>query len=178
MSFSRVGQAALYGVFYDDSEYDYTQHLKPIGATDAVFMEAPGKKEKPKRLDDSSMFKDNDEDRPQKNPNLFELPADVLPSNVEMPVGVMNQNTGLENGLQPDMDPRLREILEALSDEEYVENDLGDDFFEELNAEGEAYDPYEDEEYYDSEEYYDDEQQEDEEQVDEENYDWEAAFKK
>ncbi|KAI8885729.1 Low temperature viability protein [Backusella circina FSU 941] len=178
----RVGQAALYGIFYDDSEYDYTQHLKPIGGTDAVFLEAPGKKEKPKRLDEGSMFKDgDDEDRPQKNPNLFELPANVLPSSIEMPVGVMNQNTGLENGLQPDMDPRLREILEALSDEEYVEDDLGDDFFDELNNADEApYDPYEDEEYYDSEEeeYYDDEEEQGGEEVDEENYDWEAAFKK
>lgn len=118
---------------------------------------------------EESIFK---EDQPKKNPNLFELPSDVLPSNVEMSVGVMNQSTGLDNGLQPDMDPRLREVLEALSDEEYIDEALDDDFFEDLNAEGEAYDPAEDEEVYDD---YEEEEQDEE---NEENYDWEAAFKK
>lgn len=121
---------------------------------------------------EESIFK---EDQPKKNPNLFELPSDVLPSNVEMSVGVMNQSTGLDNGLQPDMDPRLREVLEALSDEEYIDEALDDDFFEDLNAEGEAYDPAEDEEVYeDSEE----EEHDEENEENEENYDWEAAFKK
>lgn len=158
------------------------QHLRTIGdATDAVFLEAPAKKEKPKKLEDGGLFKDDDVYREQKNPNLIQLPADVLPSNIEMSVGVMNQATGLDNGLQPDMDPRLREVLEALDDEEYVDNELDDDFFESLNADGEPYDPEEDEEYYDSEEeYYNDEQDEEEEggEVNEENYDWQAAFKK
>ncbi|KAI8095765.1 Low temperature viability protein-domain-containing protein [Thamnidium elegans] len=180
----RIGQAALYGIYYDDGEYDYTQHLKPMGNVDTVFLEAPGKKEKTNTLD--SMFKDDEVHREQKNPNLFHLPTEVLPSSIEMKVGVMNQPTGLDNGLQPDMDPRLREVLEALSDEEYVENDLEEDFFEALNAEGEAYDPAEDEEYFDSEEeieeYYEDEDEEEQDQegdeVGEENYDWQAAFKK
>ncbi|GAN03226.1 low temperature viability protein [Mucor ambiguus] len=175
----RIGQAAQYGIFFDDGEYDYTQHLKPIGGTDSVFLEAPAKKEKPKTLNDS-MFKDDDVHRDQKNPNLFQLPSNVLPSNIEMSVGVMNQTTGLDGGLQPDMDPRLREVLEALSDEEYVENDLDDDFFEALNADGEPYDPAEDEEYYDSEEEYEDYEVEAEEgeEINEENYDWQAAFNK
>lgn len=175
----RIGQAAQYGIFFDDGEYDYTQHLKPIGGTDSVFLEAPAKKEKPKTLNDS-MFKDDDVHRDQKNPNLFQLPSNVLPSNIEMSVGVMNQTTGLDGGLQPDMDPRLREVLEALSDEEYVENDLDDDFFEALNADGEPYDPAEDEEYYDSEEEYEDYQVDGEEgeEINEDNYDWQAAFNK
>lgn len=175
----RIGQAAQYGIFFDDGEYDYTQHLKPIGGTDSVFLEAPAKKEKPKTLNDS-MFKDDDVHRDQKNPNLFQLPTNVLPSNIEMSVGVMNQTTGLDGGLQPDMDPRLREVLEALSDEEYVENDLDDDFFGALNADGEPYDPAEDEEYYDSEEEYEDYEVEGEEgeEINEENYDWQAAFNK
>lgn len=126
------------------------------------------------------MFKDDhlDVHRDQKNPNLFQLPANVLPSSVEMNVGVMNQSTGLDGGLQPDMDPRLREVLEALSDEEYVENDLDDDFFEALNAEGDPYDPAEDEEYFDSEEEYEDYQDEQEEEITQDNYDWQAAFNK
>ena len=28
---AHVGEAALYGINFDDSKYDYTQHLKPIG---------------------------------------------------------------------------------------------------------------------------------------------------
>lgn len=157
------------------------QHLRTIGdATDAVFLEAPAKKEKPKRLEDGGLFKDDDEYREQKNPNLIQLPSDVLPSRVEMTVGVMNQASGVGNGLQPDMDPRLREVLEALSDEEYVDDDLDDDFFEALNAEGEPYDPAEDEEYYDSEEEYYEEYEEEEEGEEQsaENYDWQAAFNK
>lgn len=131
------------------------------------------------------MFKeDNDVHRDQKNPNLFQLPTNVLPSTVEMSVGVMNQGTGLDKGLQPDMDPRLREVLEALSDEEYVDGDLDEDFFESLHAEGEPYNPEDDEEYYDSEQEYeefyedDDDVEEDEQEENEENYDWQSAFKK
>ncbi|KAI9486662.1 MAG: Low temperature viability protein-domain-containing protein [Benjaminiella poitrasii] len=185
----KIGQAAQYGIFFDDGEYDYMQHLKTIGgSTDAVFLEAPSaKKDKPKTINDS-MFKDDskDEYREQKNPNLIQLPADVLPSSVEMTVGVMNQSTGLDNGLQPDLDPRLREVLEALSDEEFIDEGLDDDFFEQLNAEGEAYDPEEDEyfdseEYEEYEEYYEDEEDGERQEGEEENadnYDWEAAFKK
>lgn len=43
-------------------------------------------------------------------------------------------------GFQPDMDPRLREALEALDDEEYVDEKEDDDFFGELTAEGEEMD--------------------------------------
>ncbi|KAI8058918.1 Low temperature viability protein-domain-containing protein [Gilbertella persicaria] len=171
----RIGQAAQHGIFFDDGEYDYMQHLRTIGdATDAVFLAAPStKKEKPKTMDDGFL---KDEYREKKNPRLIELPSSVLPSQVEMSVGVMNQSTGLDQGLQPDMDPRLREVFEALSDEEYIE-DLDDDFFDALNADGEPYDPEEDEDYVDSD-YEDYEQEEEQEVVTEENYDWEAAFKK
>ncbi|KAL1926005.1 hypothetical protein VTP01DRAFT_7098 [Rhizomucor pusillus] len=157
----RVGQAAMHGIYFDDTaEYDYTQHLRAIGeSTEAVFLEAPKKEEKPKRSKELE-FRDKKGD--------IELPADVLPSNVEMSVGVMNQSSGLEGGLQPDMDPRLREIMEALEDEEYVDEELDDDFFEELNAEGDPYVPDDEEE-----EYYE------EEEVMDENggYDWRAAFR-
>ena len=44
-------------------------------------------------------------------------------------------------GFQPDMDPRLREVLEALEDEEYVDEKEDDDFFGELTGEGEEVDP-------------------------------------
>lgn len=34
----------MYGIYYDDTEYDYLQHLKPIGEdSEALFIEAPAK---------------------------------------------------------------------------------------------------------------------------------------
>lgn len=36
------GEAAMYGVYYDDTEYDYMQHMREIGdSTEGVFIEAP-----------------------------------------------------------------------------------------------------------------------------------------
>ncbi|ORX49091.1 Low temperature viability protein [Hesseltinella vesiculosa] len=191
---SRVGQAALHGIYFDDGEYDYMQHLKPMGSnTDAVFLEAPlaTNQKKDKQKSGGLQFRDEDTSTAdlfnkverQKNPNLVELPMDVLPSGVE--VSGANQSTGLDGGLQPDMDPRLREVLEALEDEEYVEDDLAESFFDDLNdLEAEEYDPYEDE--YDSDDYYDSQGEEEEEveeyfedgSVDPENYDWQTAFNK
>ncbi|KAG0172937.1 hypothetical protein DFQ28_008493 [Apophysomyces sp. BC1034] len=168
----RVGQAALHGIYYDDSEYDYMQHLKPIGATNAVFLEAP-KKEKAKVTNDLAF---RDDDNGQKNRQLIELPAGVLPSDIERDVGAMAHVSGLEGGLQPDMDPRLREVLEALDDEEYVEEGLDEEFFGNLNAEGDIYVPEEE----DDEEYYEDEEEEEEvEEIYDEDgsYDWQAAFR-
>jgi protein LTV1 len=40
-------------------------------------------------------------------------------------------------GFQPDMDPHLRQTLEALDDEAFVDERLEDDFFEDLLADGE-----------------------------------------
>ncbi|ORY96516.1 Low temperature viability protein-domain-containing protein [Syncephalastrum racemosum] len=166
----RMGQAATYGIYFDDAgEYDYTQHLRVIGqGGDTVFLEAPQKEEKkpalPKKLSELAFRDDEDGKKRQ----LIEMPAGVLPSDVEMKVGLMNQGTGQENGLQPDMDPRLREILEALEDEEYIDEETADDdFFGELNADGEEYVPEEEEEEYYEEEVVDDDG----------NYDWQAAFR-
>lgn len=155
----------MQGIFFDDvAEYDYTQHLRTIGeSTEAVFLEAPTIKKEKKGGD--LTFKEEEEGG--KKRTLIELPADVLPSQVEMRVGVMGQSSGLDGGLQPDMDPRIREVLEALDDEEYVDNDLDEDFFEELDAEGDPYVPEEEQE-----QEYDQEIREDG------TYDWEAAFRK
>ncbi|OBZ86766.1 Protein LTV1 [Choanephora cucurbitarum] len=67
------------------------------------------------------------------------------------------------------------QILEALEDEEYVENDLDDDFFESLNAEGDLEEEDEDEEYVD---YSDDEEEGIPPPKEGEEYDWQAAFQK
>jgi len=41
---SNKGEAAEYGIYFDDTEYDYMQHLRCVGeAPDAVLLEAPSK---------------------------------------------------------------------------------------------------------------------------------------
>ena len=43
------GEAAEYGIFFDDTEYDYMQHLRTVGEVpDAVLLEAPGSNDKGK----------------------------------------------------------------------------------------------------------------------------------
>jgi Low temperature viability protein len=43
------GEAAEYGVYFDDTEYDYMQHLRTVGdVPDAVLLGAPQKKDKGK----------------------------------------------------------------------------------------------------------------------------------
>lgn len=142
------GLAAQYGIYYDDSKYDYMQHLKPIGeAEDAVFIAK----------------KDN---VPEKKANLLELLKDQLPSDKQ---NIITQDN-LENipsdlkRFNPNMDPRLREALEALEDEAYIEEgaDEDDDIFNDLLKSGEAkqgegydeeYDDDDDAAYYGNEDY-------------------------
>ncbi|KAM9932085.1 hypothetical protein OXX80_008273 [Metschnikowia pulcherrima] len=119
------GLAAQYGILYDDSKYDYMQHLRPIGeAQDSVFIEA------------------QEEKKPKSKQNIEDLIKDALPSEQTRTVA----HDELENiprelqGFNPDMDPRLREVLEALEDEAYVENEAeGDaDIFADLLQSGQA----------------------------------------
>lgn len=101
------GLAAQYGITYDDSKYDYMQHLRPMGQGD-MFIEAL---EEPKRA-----------------PRIQDIVKEALPSGSTRratPDDLENIPRDLQ-GFNPDMDPRLREVMEALEDEEYVE-DPGDD---------------------------------------------------
>ena len=44
------GEAAEYGVYFDDTEYDYMQHLRSVGDDPgAILLEAPGQKNKGKK---------------------------------------------------------------------------------------------------------------------------------
>ncbi|CDO73162.1 hypothetical protein BN946_scf185007.g217 [Trametes cinnabarina] len=124
-----IGEAALYGIYYDDTEYDYMQHLKPVGlkedGVDSIWLEAPAKaKGKGKAKDPIS---------------LLDLPEDTLASKSELPRNFEAQENIPSSiaGFQPDMDPHLRQVLEALEDDAFVEDDLGDDFFGELVKDGE-----------------------------------------
>lgn len=161
------GMAAQYGIYYDDSKYDYMQHLKPIGkAEDAVFI---AKKEK----------KNNNKQ------DLFELLKDQLPSEKTNKVTQDNLESIPKElqGFNPNLDPRVREILEALEDEAYIENenedtdanteaDAGDDIFNDLLQSGEVDDDYID----GDEEYYGDDQDFDEWDLDNYEQEYDAKY--
>lgn len=102
------GEASLYGVYYDDSSYDYMQHLRPVD-------EGPA-------LDET-------------------LPHEVLPQQTEVLTSYQDQQEVPDalSGFQPDMDPSLREVLEALEDEAYVDQEE-DGFFSQLAVDGERSD--------------------------------------
>jgi protein LTV1 len=123
-----IGEATLYGVYFDDTEYDYMQHLKPVGEQDegfqSILVEAPKRR---------TVFK------AATGVSLRDLPPEVFPSASELPRDFESQAAVQSSisGLQPDMDPHLRQTLEALEDDAYVDDDLGDDFFGELVEQGE-----------------------------------------
>lgn len=133
------GYAAQYGIFYDDSKYDYLQHLKPMGQEGGVFIEAA-------------------KARPSGKQTIEDLLKDQLPSKETRKVALDETENIPEDlrGFNPDMDPRLREVLEALEDEAYLEDvedgaEDGDNLFDDLLRSGEAGD----EDYYDDDEDYD-----------------------
>jgi protein LTV1 len=158
------GEAANYGVFFDDTAYDYMQHIRDIGADgEGYFIEAVPGDDDPKKgkgkgrgkgkqqtldeaLRDTSL---EDLQRPDPSENGdrgnasvagvsegggVRLDPDILPS------AYVRNNTYQDQqdvpdalaGFQPDMDPRLREVLEALEDDAYVADDAEEDTFAEL----------------------------------------------
>ncbi|KAI9444930.1 LTV-domain-containing protein [Lactarius indigo] len=126
-----IGEATLYGIYFDDTEYDYMQHLRSVGKQDegfeSILVEAPKRRAVSKTTTDNLPV------------SLRDLPADVFPSASELPRDFESQAAiqSSISGLQPDMDPHLRQTLEALEDDAYVDDGLGDDFFGELIGDGE-----------------------------------------
>jgi len=109
------------------------QHLKPVGiqedGVESILIEAPsvqkgkskaGKSQAPIQLVD-------------------DLPKEALPSKQELPRNYESQEAIPSSiaGFQPDMDPHLRQTLEALEDNAFVDGGLEDNFFGELIADGE-----------------------------------------
>ncbi|KAJ7146221.1 Low temperature viability protein-domain-containing protein [Mycena epipterygia] len=160
---TNVGEAALYGVYYDDSDYNYMQHLRQVGVqedgVESVLVEAPSASKKGKG----------------KGIVLKDLPEGVLASTSELPRTYESQQAVPASiaGFQPDMDPHLRQVLEALDDDAFVEDDLEDDFFGELVGDGERGD--EEVEFEFSEQGVGIEEEEEEEEIDE-AAGWEARF--
>lgn len=109
------------------------QHLRPVGVqedgVDSVLVEAPAQsksKGKGRQRDDAPI-------------TLRDLPAEALPSTSELPRNYESQEAVPSSiaGFRPDMDPHLRQALEALEDDAFVDDGLDDDFFGELVQDGE-----------------------------------------
>lgn len=152
------GEAAQHGVFFDDTKYDYMQHMKDLGSGDGpvAWIEAKPAKQEGKgkqRLEDALRDMDigSNAGGSQYGGNYAQsagqsstassaarslLPEDVLPSEFVRRRTYQDQQDVPDAiaGFQPDMDPRLRETLEALEDEAYVDDE--DDFFGDLVKEG------------------------------------------
>ena len=149
------GEAANYGVYYDDTEYDYMQHLRDLGqgSGEAVFVEANpvgnkggnGKGKGKQTLEDALRQLD------LQNQSADLLDEDILPNKnlQKLTYQAQQEVPDAIAGFQPDMDPRLREVLEALEDDEFVDEDGGDDIFQELAKDGNELSKYEFEEAYD-----------------------------
>jgi protein LTV1 len=143
------GEAANYGVYYDDTEYDYMQHMRDLGSGggEAYFVEAPGEKKKGKqKFDLADALKNASLDDRQSDAGLSMgsnissvsdfFGEDMAPSEFVRKTTYQDQQNIPDAiaGFQPDMDPRLREVLEALEDDAYVDDE--DDIFAELAQDG------------------------------------------
>jgi len=133
------GEAANYGIYYDDTEYDYMQHLRDMGSGgpgEVVFVEsnatANANKSKGRRQPLEEALRHLDLE--QKSEELVD--KDLLPSKYLPKISYQTQQEVPDEiaGFQPDMDPRLREVLEALEDDAFVDGD--DDIFQELAKDG------------------------------------------
>lgn len=139
------GEAATYGVYFDDTEYDYMQHLRDLdqGGGEAVFVDAKGSQNNNKGKGKQSLEEAlRQMDLQHKSDDLIE--EDMLPSkNLQRQSYQVQQDVpDAIAGFQPDMDPRLREALEALEDEAFVDDD-DEDIFKELAKDGHELDDYE-----------------------------------
>ncbi len=116
------------------------QHLRTVGdGTDGetvlIAPKAPGgnRKGKGKQLDEETFLK------PQ--PPQSALPASVLPSAEQLSrEDVLARQAAVPaelQGLQPDMDPHLRQVLEALEDEAFVDEQGEEGWMDELLGGGE-----------------------------------------
>ncbi|KAJ2655237.1 Protein ltv1 [Coemansia sp. RSA 1200] len=116
-----AGMAALYGIYLDDREYDYTKHLRQIGASGGsgggVILEAPGRKEKQSGGGIQILDPTAQQQQSAMTHHRMDIRSEAVPT-----------------GLQPHMDPRVRDVLEALDDADAEEPEDEDDFFEKLNA--------------------------------------------
>lgn len=145
------GEAANHGIFFDDSKYDYMQHLRELGTGggDSHFVEAKTKdkgKGKGLKLEDALRQASLDDTRSDVGGGSiygseYGDMRSTTTSYSRKPTYQDQQNIpDAIAGFQPDMDPRLREALEALEDEEFVD-DEDEDVFGELTKSAEEMEP-------------------------------------
>lgn len=146
------GEAAQHGVFFDDTAYDYMQHMRDLGSGEGpvTWVEASAPPQRPKRkqkledalrtldLENEGRFSDALSVGTQSSASRSLLPEEVLPSEFVRKRTYQDQQDVPDEiaGLQPDMDPEMREALRALDDEEYVDDEDGDDIFGQLVEDG------------------------------------------
>ena len=137
------GEAAEYGVYYDDTEYDYMQHLQDLNDQnshgESYFVEASvsrnnGQGKQKMSLEDALREASIGEKEPREQP----MDEDMLPSKALGKTTYQSQQDIPDAlaGFQPDMDPRLREVLEALEDDAYVDDE--EYLFGEIARDGEV----------------------------------------
>ena len=143
------GEAAEHGIYFDDTEYDYMQHVRDFNAGcgngESYFVEAATKKKDEKgggkvsleeALREASLQEDRSEGGVSHGGGSQLLDDETLPSKDLRKSTYQDQQDvpDVLAGFQPDMDPRLREVLEALEDEAYVDDE--EDIFGEIAKDG------------------------------------------
>jgi protein LTV1 len=139
---ANLGEASLYDIYYDDTEYDYMQHLRPINngenqedGVESILLPAPAVTKfsrKGKAPADPSNFLKHPSESSQ-------IPSEALPSSIEVERDYESQMAVPSSiaGFQPDMNVHLRQTLEALENDAFLDDEVEDDFFVELLKEGE-----------------------------------------
>ena len=132
------GEAAEHGIFFDDTEYDYMQHVRDLdtgsGNGEIVFVEAPTKKREGKgkgRMNLEDALRESSlQDEWNSNEANQQSKSQLLDSESSLSKGSLRDRYQSQQdvpdtlaGFQPDMDPRLREVLEALDDDAYVDDE-------------------------------------------------------
>ncbi|KAL8878592.1 MAG: hypothetical protein Q9198_003627 [Flavoplaca austrocitrina] len=137
------GEAAEYGVYYDDTGYDYMQHLRDLNdqksQVESCFVDAPVSRKDAKGKQKMSLEDALREISLDGNTSTQQLLGeDILPSRDLKQRTYQDQQDipDVLAGFQPDMDPRLREALAALEDDAYVDDEEG--LFGELTRDGEV----------------------------------------
>ena len=109
------------------------QHLRAVGTeeegVESMLIEAPQSQNK---------YRSNGMGKSNSDEPLW-LPAEALPSKTEIPRNFETQQAVPSSiaGFQPDMDPHLRQALDALEDDAFVDDEAEDDFFTKLVRDGE-----------------------------------------
>jgi protein LTV1 len=145
------GEAANYGIYYDDTSYDYMQHLREVGEdsdeahfVDSAPVRVQGKgkgKGKMMKLEDAlrETSLDDQDGGSHLGPGSviddgFSSFSSTRPKTYQDMQDVPDEIAGF----QPDMDPRLREALEALEDDAYVDEQDDEDVFGALTQGGQG----------------------------------------